>query len=73
MNTYRVLVCLLMLGSVAGVGERLAAAVLAEEGSLPGVAPRVDLQILQTGETSITSLLLQWGTCYVKIVHKAYN
>ena len=48
-----------MLGSVAGVGERLAAAVLAEEGPLPGVAPRVDLQILQPGETSITSLLLQ--------------
>ena len=59
MNTYRVLVSLLMLGSVAGVGERLAAAVLAEEGPLPGVAPRVDLQILQPGETSITSLLLQ--------------
>ena len=59
MNTYRVLVGLLMLGSVTGVGERLAAAVLAEEGSLPGVAPRVDLQILQPGETSITSLLLQ--------------
>ena len=59
MNTYRVLVGLLVLGPVAGVGERLAAAVLAEEGSLPGVAPRVDLQILQPGETSITSLLLQ--------------
>ena len=59
MNTYRVLVSLLMLGPVAGVGERLAAAVLAEEGPLPGVAPRVDLQILQSGETSITSLLLQ--------------
>ena len=59
MNTYRVLVSLLMLGPVTGVGERLAAAVLAEEGTLPGVAPRVDLQILQPGETSITSLLLQ--------------
>ena len=59
MNTYRVLVGLLMLGPVAGVGERLAAAVLAEEGTLPSVAPSVDLQILQPGETSITSLLLQ--------------
>ena len=59
MNTYRVLVGLLVLGPVTGVGERLAAAVLAEEGPLPGVAPRVDLQILQSGETSITSLLLQ--------------
>ena len=59
MNTYRVLVGLLVLGSVAGVGERLAAAVLAEEGPLPSVAPSVDLQILQPRKTSITSLLLQ--------------
>ena len=44
MNTYRVLMGLLMLGPVAGVGERLAAAVLAEERPLPGVAQQVSAQ-----------------------------
>ena len=37
-ETYWVLVCLLMLGSVRGVGECLAALVFAQEGFLPGVA-----------------------------------
>ena len=41
-ETYWVLVCLLMLGSVRGVGECLAALVFAQEGFLSSVAAVVD-------------------------------
>ena len=41
-ETYRVLVCLFMLGSVRGVRECLAALVFAQEGFLSGVAAVVD-------------------------------
>ena len=51
--THGVHVCLLVLGSVAGVAERLVAgAVLADEGPLACVAAVVDLEILQASEAA---------------------
>ena len=45
--------CLLVLGSVAGVAEGLVAgAVLADEGPLARVAAVVDLEILQASEAT---------------------
>ena len=53
-KTYRVLVSLFVLGSVAGVAEGFLAlvAVFAGERFLPGVTPLVDLQVLQPGKTA---------------------
>ena len=50
---------LLVLGSVAGVAERLVAgAVLADEGPLPRVAAVVDLQVLKPSKAPRTSIHL---------------
>ena len=51
--------CLLVLGSVAGVAEGLVAgAVLADEGPLARVAAVMDLEVLKPGEAARTSIHL---------------
>ena len=52
---------LLVLGSIAGVAEGLVAgAVLADKGPLPGVAPGVDLEVLQAREAPRAALYLEY-------------
>ena len=58
-STHWVHVGLLMLGSVAGVTERLVAgAVLADEGPLTRVAAVVDLEVLKPSKAPRTSIHL---------------
>ena len=57
--THWVHMCLLVLGSVAGVAEGLVAgAVLADERSLARVAAVVDLEVLKPSEAARTSIHL---------------
>ena len=56
--TYRVLVCLFMLGSVRGVRESFAAVVFAQEGLFSGVTSVVDFKVFKTGKTARASIFL---------------